>query len=159
MEKAIGQTVTLVRTNPATGAETRERATVLSTAGGVVVKIGDRIEVLRDDGLPVRVVFDRVPPNLRARPTLSVTVDPPRAGTRPASIRYLTPGLGWSADYVALYDEAEGTIDVQGWVTLTNNTGTTYRQCATRCWSRAAPTAATATQYTALSAPPPRRRA
>src|SRR5690606_29443863 len=75
MEKAIGQTVTLVRTNPATGQETRERATVLSTVGGVVIQIGDRIEVLRDDGLPVRVIFDRVPPNLRARPTLSVTVD------------------------------------------------------------------------------------
>src|SRR5688500_18788890 len=60
MEKAIGQTVTLIRTNPGTGAETRERATVLSTAGGVVVRIGDRIEVLRDDGLPVRVIFDGV---------------------------------------------------------------------------------------------------
>src|SRR5690606_10347031 len=45
MEKAIGQTVTLVRTNPATGQETRERATVLSTAGGVVIQVGDRIEV------------------------------------------------------------------------------------------------------------------
>ena len=66
MEKAIGQTVTLLRTNPATGQELRERAKVLSTAGGVVVQIGDRIEVLRDDGLPVRVIFDQVPPNLRA---------------------------------------------------------------------------------------------
>ncbi|HSM53199.1 MAG TPA: DUF4139 domain-containing protein, partial [Erythrobacter sp.] len=47
MEKAIGQTVTLIRTNPATGVETRERAKVLSTAGGVVIQIGDRIEVLR----------------------------------------------------------------------------------------------------------------
>ena len=114
MEKAIGQTVTLVRTNPATGQETRERATVLSTAGGVVIQVGDRIEVLRDDGLPVRVIFDRVPPNLRARPTLSVTVESGRNGTRPASIRYLTPGLGWSSDYVALYDEAKGTIDMYG---------------------------------------------
>ncbi|MFZ9395893.1 MAG: DUF4139 domain-containing protein [Erythrobacter sp.] len=131
MEKAIGQTVTLVRTNPATGAETRERAKVLSTAGGVVIQIGDRIEVLRDDGLPVRVVFDRVPPNLRARPTLSVNVQSDRAGTRPASIRYLTPGLGWSADYVALFDEARGTIDMQGWVTLTNNTGTTFSNANT----------------------------
>lgn len=131
MEKAIGQTVTLVRTNPATGVETRERATVLSTAGGVVVKIGDRIEVLRDDGLPVRTVFDRVPPNLRARPTLSVTVESDRGGTRPASIRYLTPGLGWSADYVSLYDEATGAIDMQGWVTLTNQTGTTFHQADT----------------------------
>ena len=131
MEKAIGQTVTLLRTNPATGAETRERATVLSTSGGVVVKIGNRIEVLRDDGLPVRVIFDRVPPNLRARPTLSVTLESDRGGTRPASIRYLTSGLGWSADYVALYDEVRGTIDMQGWVTLTNNTGTTFHKAST----------------------------
>lgn len=126
MEKAIGQTITLIRTNPATGVETRERATVLSTAGGVVVKIGDRIEVLRDDGLPVRAIFDRVPPNLRARPTLSVMVDSTRAGTRPASIRYLTDGLGWDADYVALFDEGNHLIDMQGWVTLTNTTGTTF---------------------------------
>lgn len=131
MEKAIGQTVTLVRTNPATGSEVRERATVLSTAGGVVIQIGDRIEVLRDDGLPVRVIFDRVPPNLRARPTLSVTLESRRGGTRPASIRYLTPGLGWGADYVALYDEAKGTIDMQGWVTLTNSTDTTYHAANT----------------------------
>ncbi|MDG2004373.1 MAG: DUF4139 domain-containing protein [Novosphingobium sp.] len=131
MEKAIGQTVTLLRTNPATGVERRERAKVLSTSGGVVVQIGSRIEVLRDDGLPVRVIFDRVPPNLRARPTLSVNVQSRSAGTRPASIRYLTPGIGWSADYVALYDEGKGTIDMQGWVTLTNNTGTTFRNAST----------------------------
>ena len=131
MEKAIGQTVTLLRTNPATGAETRERARVLSTAGGVVVQIGDRIEVLRDDGLPVRVIFDQVPPNLRARPTLSVTLNSDRDGTRPASLRYLTPGLGWSADYVAQYDESKGTVDMQGWVTLTNQTGTTFQNADT----------------------------
>ncbi|TAD78040.1 MAG: DUF4139 domain-containing protein [Sphingomonadales bacterium] len=131
MEKAIGQTVTLLRTNPATGTETRERAKVLSTAGGVVIQIGDRIEVLRDDGLPVRVVFDRVPPNLRARPTLSVNLDSTRGGTRPVSLRYLTNGLGWSADYVALYNEAANTIDMQGWVTLTNNTGTTFHNADT----------------------------
>lgn len=131
MEKAVGQTVTLLRTNPATGIETRERATVLSVAGGTVIKIGDRIEVLRDDGLPVRVIFDRVPPNLRARPTLSVNLDSSRAGARPVSLRYLTSGLGWSADYVALYNEKGGTIDMQGWVTLTNNTGTTFHAADT----------------------------
>ena len=131
MEKAIGQTVTLLRTNPATGTEVRERAKVLSTAGGVVIQIGDRIEVLRDDGLPVRVIFDRVPPNLRARPTLSVNLDSTRAGTRPVALRYLTNGLGWSADYVALYNERSNTIDMQGWVTLTNNTGTTFRAADT----------------------------
>ena len=106
MQKAVGETITLVRTNPANGAETRERARVLAANGGVVLQIGDRIEVLRDDGLPVRVIFDRVPENLRARPTLSVTVQSERGGRRPVTLTYLTPGLGWSADYVALFDES-----------------------------------------------------
>ena len=126
MEKAVGQTITLVRTNPATGAEQRERATVLAVNGGVVLQIGPRIEVLRDDGLPVRVIFDKVPDNLRARPTLSVTLESRGAGTRPVTLSYLTRGMGWKADYVTLFDEAAGTIDVQGWVTLTNTTGTTF---------------------------------
>jgi hypothetical protein len=131
MEKAVGHEVTIVRVNPATGAETREQAEVLATNGGVVLKIGQRIEVLRDDGLPVRVIFDKVPENLRARPTLSVTVVGAHAGTRPATLSYLTPGLGWRADYVALYNEGDGKIDVQGWVTLTNSSGVTYDDAKT----------------------------
>lgn len=131
MEKAVGQEVTLVRTSPGTGAETREKALVLATNEGVVLKIGEHIEVLRDDGLPVRVIFDKVPDNLRAKPTLSVTVNSPKGGTRPATLSYLTPGLGWKADYVALYDEADSKLDVQGWVTLTNSTGTTFDDAKT----------------------------
>ncbi len=131
MEAAVGETLTLVRTNPATGVETRERAKVLAVNGGVVLQIGDRIEVLRDDGLPVRVVFDKIPPNLRARPTLSVTLASERAGVRPATLSYLTRGLGWQADYVALFDDRAGTIDVQGWVTLRNTTGTTFNAART----------------------------
>jgi hypothetical protein len=131
MEKAVGQSVTLLRTNPATGAETRERATILAVNGGAVIRVGDRIEVLRDDGLPVRVIFDSIPPNLRARPTLSVTVDARRGGRRPLALSYLTTGLGWKADYVALFDEAAGKVDVQGWITLTNSSGTTFTNAAT----------------------------
>ena len=131
MEKAVGQVITIVRTNPATGVETREQARVLAANGGIVLQIGNRIEVLRDDGLPVRVVFDKVPDNLRARPTLSVTVEAARAGPVPVRLSYLTPGLGWTSDYVALFDEKAGSIDVQGWVTLTNNTGTTFTRADT----------------------------
>lgn len=131
MEKAVGETITLLRTNPATGAETRERAKVLAVNGGVVLQIGERIEVLRDDGLPVRAIFDRVPASLRARPTLSVTLDSSRGGTRPATLSYLSRGLGWSADYVALFDDKSGRVDVQGWVTLKNTSGTTFDNART----------------------------
>jgi hypothetical protein len=126
IEKAVGQTITLVRTNPATGVETREQAKVLASNNGVVLQIGNRIEVLRDDGLPVRVVFASIPPNLRERPTLSVTLDAKSAGPRPVTISYLTGGLGWSADYVALFDEARSSIDVQGWITLRNDGNTPF---------------------------------
>lgn len=131
MEKAVGETLTIVRINPATGAERRERAKVLAANGGVVLQIGSRIEVLRDDRLPTRVIFDKVPSNLRARPTLSVTLNSTRSGTRPAQLSYLTGGMGWKADYVALFDENAGKMDVQGWVTLTNSTGTTFSNAKT----------------------------
>src|SRR6185295_4340441 len=105
MEKAVGKQVQIVRINPGNGAQTTETATVLSVNAGVVLKIGDRIEVLREDDIPTRVIFDGIPDNLRARPTLSVTVDSGKAGARPATLSYLTNGLSWKADYVAMFEE------------------------------------------------------
>jgi hypothetical protein len=126
MEKAVGQQVKIVRTNPGNGQETAETATVLSANEGVILRIGDRIEVLRDDGVPTRVIFDGVPQTLRARPTLSVTVDSDRPGARLVDLSYLTTGLSWRADYVALFDETGGRLDLQGWITLTNQSGTPF---------------------------------
>ena len=154
MEKAVGREITIVRVNPATGAETREQAEVLATNGGVVLKIGQRIEVLRDDGLPVRVIFDKVPDNLRARPTLSVTITAAHAGTRPATLSYLTPGLGWRADYVALYDEGDNKIDVQGWVTLSNSSGSTYENAQTLMVAGSPGQVDAATRQTNMRYPP-----
>lgn len=126
MEKALGLPIKIVRTNPGTGAQVTEEATVLSTQQGVVLKVGDHIEVLRDDGIPTRVLFDKVPDNLKAKPTLSVMVSSSRSGARPATLRYMTTGLGWKADYVANYDEKSASLDLQGWVTLTNTTNVAY---------------------------------
>jgi hypothetical protein len=47
------------------------------------------------------------------------------------TLTYLTPGLAWQADYVALFDETNSLMDVQGWITLTNNSGTEYRNADT----------------------------
>jgi hypothetical protein len=132
MEKAVGHQIQIIRTNPATGAQTPETATVLSVNDGVVLRVGNRIEVLRDDGIPTRVVFASIPENLRAQPTLSVTVDSGSAGSRDVSLSYLTTGLGWKADYVALYDEKAKSLGLSGWVTLTNNSGTSYKDAKTQ---------------------------
>jgi hypothetical protein len=155
MEKAVGKTVTIVRVNPATGLETREQAKVLATNGGVVLQIGTRIEVLRDDGLPVRVIFDKVPENLRARPTLSVSLESTRAGVRPARLSYLTQGLGWKSDYVALFDETAGKIDVQGWITLTNQSGTGYENADVVMVAGAPNSGNNVNGYRSYAPPPP----
>lgn len=127
MKKSVGETVTLVVVNPGTGKETRRRAKILAVNNGVVIESDGKIEVLRDDGIPTRVIFDAVPDNLRAQPTLSVTVDSAKAGTRPATLSYLTSGLSWSADYVAVFDEKSGKLDLQGWATMGNTTETSFK--------------------------------
>jgi len=132
MEKAVGHDVKIVRTNPGSGAETTETATVLAANQGVVLRIGDHVEVLRDDGVPTRVIFDKVPDNLRAQPTLSVTVDADSAGPRLARLSYLTTGLAWRADYVATFDEKAAKLDLQGWITLTNQSGTSFTDARTQ---------------------------
>jgi hypothetical protein len=126
MEKAIGGKVRIIRTNPATGAESAEQAEVLSTSGGTIMRIDGRVEVLRDDNLPARVIFDKVPENLRASPTLSVLVNSTQAGTQEARLTYLSRGLSWDADYVAVFDEAKGRLSMQGWITLSNDSGTGF---------------------------------
>lgn len=132
MQSAVGQEIGLVRINPGTGREETQRATVLAANEGVVLRIGGRVEVLRDDGVPTRVIFDEVPANLRPRPTLSVTMDAEGAGRRDVTLTYLTSGLSWTADYVMRVDEASSTLDLLGWVTITNRSGATFTDAETR---------------------------
>lgn len=130
LEKSVGDTVEIIRVNPASGQEVREPAEILAANQGVVIKVGDKIEVLRDDNLPTRVIFDKVPENLRARPTLSVEVNSERASEREARLTYISGGLGWRGDYVAVFDEDAGTLDLQGWATIKNTTSTTFENAS-----------------------------
>jgi hypothetical protein len=122
LEKYVGRTVRVVKTHPTTGAESVETATVLAANNGVVLKIGDRIET----GLPGRIVYDGVPPNLRDRPTLVTELLSARAGAQTLELSYLSGGLSWKADYVAELNGADSALDLNGWVTLTNTSGTAY---------------------------------
>ncbi len=123
LEKYVGREVQVVRSHPQSGADQAETATVLAAGGGVVLKVGDRIET----GLPGRLVFPAVPANLRDRPTLVVELACDGAARQQLELSYLTGGLGWQADYVAALSADEKTLDLSGWVTLTNQSGTTYQ--------------------------------
>ncbi len=126
LDKYVGQKVTVVsmRANPdgAGTRELREEATVLATNSGTVLQFADRIET----SAPGRIVFPKVPENLRARPTLVVTLHSPAEKAQKLELSYLTSGLGWKADYVANLSSDEKQLDLNGWVTLTNNSGVAY---------------------------------
>jgi len=122
LEKYVGRTVRIVKTHPTTGAESLETATVLAANSGVVLKIGDRIET----GMPGRIVYDGVPANLRDKPTLVTELLSQRAGQQTVELSYLSGGLAWKADYVAELNAGDSALDLNGWVTLTNSSGTAY---------------------------------
>lgn len=122
LEKYLGKDVFVIRTHPTTGLETRESATVLSTNGGPVLKFADRIET----GVPGRLAFPSVPENMRDKPTLVMSIMNPVAGGQHLELTYLTHGLSWQADYVAELNASEDRMDLNGWVTLTNQSATAY---------------------------------
>lgn len=122
LEKYVGRIVTVVHTNPATGEQTRERAKVLSTNEGIVLQYGNRIET----GIDGRLAFDSIPVNLRDRPTLVTELNSAAAGRQTVELSYLTGGLSWRADYVGELSAQEDRLDLNGLVTLSNNSGTTY---------------------------------
>lgn len=122
LKKYIGKEIQVIKTNPATGEETTETATVLSAENGLILKIGDRIET----DYSGRLIFPDIPKNLREKPTLTMEINAKKEGSQDLQLTYLTGGLTWNADYVAKLNKTEDSIDLSGWVTLTNTSGTDY---------------------------------
>ena len=118
LEKYVGREVTVIRPHPTNDSERRERATVLAAGQGTVLRFADRIET----GVPGRLAFDSVPSNLRDRPTLSILLEA-AGGKQAVELSYLTSGLSWKADYVANLSSDGKSLDLNGWVTLTNRSG------------------------------------
>ncbi|MGD8276876.1 MAG: DUF4139 domain-containing protein [Gemmatimonadota bacterium] len=121
LEKYVGRTVTVYRTNPQTGVDEPVTAEVLSVNGGPILKIGDEVTF----GYPGRFSFPEIPDNLIAKPTLVWLLDSERA-RQDLEVSYLTNNMNWKADYVFVVDERDEHGDLTGWVTLTNRSGTTY---------------------------------
>ncbi|WP_295446300.1 DUF4139 domain-containing protein [uncultured Thiodictyon sp.] len=123
LKKYLGRTIQVIRTNDA-GERTTEDATVLATNEGVVLRYPDRIET----GVVGHLAFPDLPADLRDQPTLVLHLDAPAAGSGNFELSYLTGGLGWKADYVGDVAADGKSMDLSGWVTLTNGSGVAYRQ-------------------------------
>ena len=123
LQKSVGQTVHTEYIDPATGHISQGVATLMAYNNGQpVLKIGGKIETK----YPGRIVFDNVPQNLRAIPTLVISAQSENETKEPVQLDYLTSGMSWNADYVARLDADEKVMNLNGFVTLTNHSGTDY---------------------------------
>ena len=122
LKKFVGKTIKVYRYNEHTGADEEKQAQVLSVEGGTVLEIDGQVT----SNFSGRYAFPEVPENLVQKPTLVWLVASGAAEQR-VEVAYLTQGLDWHADYVLSIDAEDKLGDLNGWVTLKNETGTSYK--------------------------------
>ncbi len=80
-----------------------------------------RLEEVRD------LYFPSLPEGLITKPTLVWLLDSQISGKRKAEVSYLTSGINWHAEYVAVVDQLDRNLELTGWVSIDNRSGATYR--------------------------------
>ena len=125
LQKYVGREVTLVHSEKDAGSTKwiETKALLLSDNNGPVWRIGN--EIVTGMGAD-SYRFPELPGNLYSRPTLVWTLDNRGANAQKVEASYLTNNMNWSADYVLTVTRDEKAADLDGWVTLTNNSGVAY---------------------------------
>ena len=94
------------------------------TYSGMVIKDSKTGEIVLD---PVgTVVVKNIPDGLISKPSLLWDLQADKAGRQEIELSYITQGMNWTSDYVLTLNDA-GKADLQGWATLTNSSGTEYK--------------------------------
>ena len=126
LQKYVGKELTLVRvvTENNSSKEVAVKATLLALNDGPVWKVGD--EIVTGMGAD-RYVFPDLPENLYSKPTLVWLLENAKAGQQTVEASYLTNQVNWNADYVLTIGADQKGADLNGWVTVINNSGTAFR--------------------------------
>lgn len=122
LDKYVGKEITIARTDSISNEEKYLQATVLSTNGGIVLQVGNSIEI----GMPEKIKFPTLPDNLYSQPTLLAKINADTAIQNEIALSYLTSDLQWRADYIATINETTNTLDLQALVTISNQSGTSF---------------------------------
>ena len=96
---------------------------LLAYDGNLVIQTNSGINIINN---PIEVTFDDLPEGLITRPTLRWSLISSRDIDSECEMSYLTSGLGWQSNYVAVVGQDDDVLDLSGWVTINNNSGTAY---------------------------------
>jgi hypothetical protein len=67
-----------------------------------------------------------LPGGLRTRPTLVWSLFGDKAGKQSVELSYLTHGINWHAEYVAVTTEKSDRLELSSWVSIDNHSGASY---------------------------------
>ena len=126
LHKYVGKEVTLVHTYTDKDGNLKNeeiKATLLSDNNGQVWKIGNDIVT---GGYAQSYRFPEVPANLYDHPTLLMSLENSGAQKQQIETSYLANALSWNSDYVLTVNRDDKAADLDGWVTLSNNSGTAF---------------------------------
>mgnify|MGYP001063863363 CR=1 FL=1 len=124
MDKYIGKKVKLLRRNEFKETSEIVQAILLSNNNNQpIYKIDNEIYL----GYSGRVILPEIPENLIATPTLVYLLDNKTDKEHKIQVSYLTNDMNWSADYVMVVSLDDKSSDLNGWVTINNRSGATYR--------------------------------
>jgi hypothetical protein len=101
--------------------------TLLSASGSeLILRSADgQVQVVAPDAVR-DIRFGDLPGGLRTKPTLVWSLFGEKAGKSQAELSYLTNGLNWHAEYVAVTSEKGDKLDLSSWVSIENHSGATY---------------------------------
>ena len=77
-------------------------------------------------GLPGQPVFPSLGNDTILKPTLMWKLEAPVAAKLNAELAYVTEGMTWEADYNIVAAADSDTLDVVGWITMTNQSGKNF---------------------------------
>jgi hypothetical protein len=135
MEKYIGKDIEFIRVDPTTNKENVVRGKLLATgwmsqgygnysqSGSMIAEINEKIEIAPAG----RIVLPALPEGLVLKPQLAWMLQAAQSGAQKLEISYLAGGLTWECTYVALLDKDDATIDLTAWVTITNMSGSQFK--------------------------------
>ncbi|HXG82359.1 MAG TPA: hypothetical protein VNJ05_11235 [Sphingomicrobium sp.] len=130
LESSLGRRVHLRRTSRATGKVVEQEAVIRSAGDGVVIQTEAGFEALRCTGLGETLLPPDVPPELPAKPTLSVRVRAERPVEANIRLSYLTSGFDWWANYIATLAPDGNSVALFAWLTLANSDETGFRDAS-----------------------------
>ncbi len=126
MERYLDRPITIEQTRG--DAISTYSGTLLSTAGGIVLKGGDGGVTVVNGYSSAK--FPTLPGGLLTRPTLLWDIQSAKGGSQRTRVTYQTTGMTWWADYNLLFTEGKdansGLLDISAWVSILNQSGATY---------------------------------